>query len=131
MKARCRNVTQLSVAVALLLCAQSALGQSRPILPEVFQSPVAIQITTGTDVTTGRGKVIFDQPDGKARQFYRLQSGQRDEIITRYDLGAIFRYDRPTCDVTEVTGTMPLTWGWVQNAKQAESEVIGDTTVTF
>ena len=36
------------VVFAVLLCAQSAFGQTRPHLSEVFQSPVTIEITTGT-----------------------------------------------------------------------------------
>lgn len=74
---------------------------TRPTIPEVFQSPVTIQVTTAADISTGVGKVIFDQPAGKARARYAFRSGPRDEIITRYDLGAIFRSDPTGCDVSD------------------------------
>jgi hypothetical protein len=122
---------QTAVMFAVVLCAQSGFGQTRPIIPEVFQSRVSIEVTTGAGVSRGVGKVVFDQPSGKAREVYAIRPGPRDEFITRYDLGAIFRNDPPNCDVTDVTGAMPLTWGWVQNAKQGALEVIDGITVVF
>jgi len=118
------------VVFALLLCAQSAFGQTRPQLSEVFQSPVTIRITTGADIVEGVGQVTFDQPAGKAREFYAFEDGPPSEIVTRYDLGKIYRFDAPECDVTEVTGTMPLFWGWVATAKQGAPVVIDGTTYT-
>ena len=122
---------QTAVVFAVVLCAQSGFGQNRPIIPEVFQSRVSIEVTTGAGVSRGVGKVIFDQPAGKASEVYAIRPGPRDEFVTRYDLGAIFHNDPPSCDVTDVTGTMPLTWGWVQNAKQDNAEVIDGITVDF
>jgi len=118
------------VVFALLLCAQSAFGQTRPQLSEVFQSPVTIRITTGADIVEGVGQVTFDQPAGKAREFYAFEDGPPSEIVTRYDLGKIYRFVAPECDVTEVTGTMPLFWGWVATAKQGAPVVIDGTTYT-
>src|SRR5689334_9564364 len=103
----------LSVALGVLLWTHSAFGQTRPRPSEVFQSRVTVEITTATGVTKGVGKVVFDQTTGRAREYYRLQGGTRDETVTRYDLGAIIHNDPPTCDVTQVTGTMPRTWDWV------------------
>jgi len=133
-RVRSRNVMKGLVVFALLLCVQSAFGQTRPVLSEVFQSPVAIQITTGAgadaDIVEGVGEVTFDQPAGQAREFYKFHSGSPSEIITRYDLGEIFSIDPPRCEATEVTGTMPLFWQWIAQAKQGNSVEIDDITYT-
>jgi hypothetical protein len=127
---RSSNVTTVLVVLALLLCAESAFGQTRPIISEVFQSPLAIEVTTGGEISEGWGYVSFDQPAGKAREFYAFESGQTHEILTRYDLGKIFTIaNLRECDVTEVTGTMPPTWAWIQQAKQGPTEVIDGITV--
>jgi len=133
-RVRSRNVMTGSVVFALLLSVQPAFGQTRPQLSEVFQSPVTIQITTGTgagaDIVEGVGQMTFDQPAGKANEFYAFEDGPPSEIITRYDLGKIFRFDPPECDVTEVTGTMPLFWGWIAQAKQGDAVVIDGVSYT-
>jgi hypothetical protein len=114
----------ISAVLALLLCTQPALGQTRPQLSEVFHSPVTIEITTGAgpdaETVEGVGEVWFDQPAGKAREVYRFPGGPPVEIITRYDLGQIFRIDPPGCEVEEVTAPMPLFWGWIAQAKQGD-----------
>ena len=116
------------VVFALLLCVKPALGQTRPIISEVFQSAVTIQITTGVGAdavsSEGAGQMSFDQPAGKAREFYAFGEGAPTEIITRYDLGQIFHFNRPTCEIETVTGSMPLFWDWVANAKQGAGMVV-------
>ena len=130
-RVRSPNRMQALVVFALLLGVQPALGQNRPIISEVFQSPVAIQVTTGADVTEGVGDLTFDQPNGMAFESYKFHHGPSFEIITRYDLGKVFDNDPPDCEITEVTGTMPTTWGWVANAKQGPTEVIDGITAVF
>lgn len=124
------SLMTLSMAAGLLLSAQSAFGQRRPTPPEVFQSPVIVQITEGSSVSRGVGRVIFDQPAGKSRVRYAV-SGQRQDIISRYDLGSLFASEARTCTVTPLTGPMPPTWAWVANSKQANSEVVDGVEVFF
>jgi hypothetical protein len=131
MKIRSNDGMYVSVVLGLLLCAASGFAQTRPTPSETFQSPVTIEITTATGVTKGVGKVVFDQPSGKAHEIYHLRSSPRDEIITRYDLGEILRTDGHTCDVTDVTGTMPPTWDWVQNAKMGTGDVVDGIPITY
>jgi hypothetical protein len=119
------------VVFALLLCVQSAFAQTRPQLSEVFQSLVTIQVTgADAEISEGVGEVAFDQPAGKARERYLFHGGPPSEIITRYDLGKIFSIDPPACDVTEVTGPMPLSWGWIATAKQGAPVVINGISYT-
>ena len=129
--ARFRLVMPVLVVLALLQCVQSASAQTRPQLSEVFQSLVTIQVTNAdAEISEGVGDVAFDQPAGKARERYLFPGGPPAEIITRYDLGKIFTIDRPACDVTEVTGPMPTSWGWIAQAKQGDSVVINDIIYT-
>jgi hypothetical protein len=131
MQATSRNAIRTSVVGVLLLCAQSALGQTRPIVSEYFQSPVSIQIIeSDAEVARGVGRVVFDQAAGKGRVRYALP-GSRTDIISRYDLGAVFDSEPPTCAVTPVAGPMPLTWGWIAQSKQAEITTIDGITVVF
>ena len=128
-RVRSTSVMKVLVVFVLLLCIQSAFGQTRPLISEVFES-AAIQITSGTVVSEGVANLIVDQPDGKARQLFAFHSGPAYEIITRYDLGEIFLIDRPECDVTPpVTVTMPTMWGWVAQATFAGPMVIDHITV--
>ena len=134
-RARSRSVMTGLVVFAGLLCAQSAFGQTRPHLSEVFQSPVTIEITTGTgadaETVEGVGEVTHDQPAGKAREFYHFEDGPPSETITRYDLGKIFHFDPPECDVTVVTGTMPLFWDWVAQSKQGDAVEVNGISGTL
>ena len=115
---------------ALFLCGQPAFAQTRPILSEVFQSRVIIQITTGADVVEGEGELVYNQPAGQADEFYEFDDGSSSEIISRYDLGKIFTIDSTGCDVTTATGSLPLFWGWVANAKQGAGVVIDGVEYT-
>jgi hypothetical protein len=129
-RVRSRNAMTGMVVLALLVCGRSAFGQTRPTLSEVFQSPVTIQITTSTEVVEGVGEVTFNQPTGQADEFFEFEDSPPSEIITRYDLGKIFTVNPPHCDVTQVTGPMPLFWGWVAQAKQGDAVVIDGVSYT-
>lgn len=119
------------VVCALLVSVQSTFAQTRPRLSEVFQSPVIIHVASAEgEISEGVGDMAFDQPAGVARERYLFHGGPPTEIITRYDLGKIFSIDPPSCDVTDVTGPMPLTWGWVATAKQGSSVVVNGITYT-
>ena len=133
---RFRSASTVLVVCASLVCAKSAFGQTRPVLPAVFQSHVNIQITTGTgadaETVEGAGEMIFNQPAGQAREFYAFEGGLPTERITRYDLGKIFTKEPPRCDVEEVTGEMDPFFGWVANSKMgAGDEVNGITGTTW
>ena len=129
---RSRSVMTVLGVCALFLSAQSAFGQTRPVLSAVFESHVVIQITTGTgaDAQTveGVGEMTFDQPAGHAREFYAFEDGPPTERITRYDLGKIFTKNPPACDVEDVTGTMAPFFEWVANAKIGTSDQVTGTT---
>src|SRR5262249_13406463 len=131
MLVRSRNRMQALVVFALLQVVQPALGQTRPIISEVFQGHVAIQVTTAAGVAEGAGDLAVDQPNGMAREFYAFHGGPSYEIITRYDLGQVFRNDPPNCEATEITGTMPTTWEWVANAKMGDSDRINGKIVDY
>ena len=130
-RARLRIVMPVLVVFALLLCAQSAFAQTRPQLSEVFESLVTVQVTgAGGEVSEGVGEVAFNQPAGQARERYLFHGDPPTEILTRYDLGKIFSIDPPSCDITEVAGPMPLTWGWIAGAKQDGAVVINGIPYT-
>lgn len=132
---RSRNVLTRLVVLALLLCAQSALGQTRPRLSEVFQSPVTIQITTGTDdaAETVKGKGEVTANGSQVNEFYTFKGSSNLEIISRYDLGEIFTISPPRCDVEEVEDTDPpfvSFFGWVANAKMGGADEVNGITGT-
>ena len=68
---------QTAVVFAAGLCAQSGFGQNRPIIPEVFQSRVSIEVTTQRQCLEGCGQGGLR---GKASEVYAIRPGPRDEF---------------------------------------------------
>ena len=115
------------VVIAVLLCALSASAQTRPNLNNNFQSPVTIQITTGTgpnaQTVEGVGQITFDFTAQMERQFYTFDDAPPINIVTRADLGKMYTVNPPTCEVQEITELAPL-FGFVAQAKQGPPDEV-------
>jgi len=120
----------------LVLCSVGlALGQSRPVISEVFSADQIVEVGNGTRAIVGRGIEYRDRSKGVG-VIQHLFPGDVDEdlyMLERYDLGEIYSVEaREPCRLTKLNNdTMPEYWGWVKYANMTGRSTRGGVTTVF
>jgi len=95
-------------------------AQTRPQLPEIFQSRIAVDIkSNGSNPDVGYGVWISNQPKGESLEEWVFdRAPQRNNfLLQRYDLGVTYSSEvNAPCLKTGVTGEMPRYWDWIKIA---------------
>jgi len=112
------------IAILALALACTVSAQTRPNIPENFFAEVQTELHQQDNVLFGDGRWAVDTFQNKGAEDYKFQDQRHGGYfyvfnLQRYDLGYVYELSsnqRNTCHEQAVSGNMPLTWGWVQNA---------------
>ena len=106
--------------VVLAVVVSMAAAQTRPKLPQTFEMAGVVQLKYNGSYYWGEGLFAADHQANKGVENIKFGGYSHLDIIelARYDLRKVYTIEnRKTCQVHDLTGSLPDFWGWLQHAE--------------